>query len=68
MGIEMTDEDLQQADLTHLRVSDMTPEQKAEMRRRYVEFVRRLAKPPMAAPAPARVSKAMKWAPGTKIR
>jgi hypothetical protein len=67
MGIEMTDEDLQQADLTHLRVTEMTPEQKAEMRRRYVEFVRRLAKPPVAA-APARVSKATKWVPGAKAR
>jgi hypothetical protein len=64
----MTDEDLQQADLTHLRVTEMTPEQKAEMRRRYVEFVRRLAKPPVAAAAPVRTSKATKWVPGAKAR
>ena len=60
----MTDEDLQQADLSHLRLNDMTPAQKAEMRRRYVDFVRRLAKPPAG---PVRVTKATNWLP-RKIR
>ena len=42
----------------------MTPEQKTEMRRRYVDFVRRLAKPPAAA---SRVSKTAKWVPAKKV-
>jgi hypothetical protein len=64
-GFEMTDEDLQQADFSHLRLSEMTTEQKAEMRRRYVDFVRRLAKP---APASrTRSSKTAKWLPGKKV-
>ncbi len=65
MGVEMPDEDLQQADLSHLRLNDMTAAQKAEMRRRYVDFVRRLAKPPAS---PIRVSKATSWVPAKKIR
>jgi hypothetical protein len=65
MGVEMTDEDLHQADFSHLRLNDMTAAQKAEMRRRYVDFVRRLAKPPAS---PIRVSKSAKWVPAKKIR
>jgi hypothetical protein len=59
----MDDEDLQQADLSHLRLTEMTVEQKAEMRRRYVDFVRRLAKPPAPARRPATIGK---WMPGRK--
>lgn len=62
----MTDEELQQADLSHLGLAEMTPEQKAEMRRRYVDFVRRLAKPPAAASARS-AGKVAKWVPGKKV-
>ena len=63
----MKDEELRQTDLSHLRLADMTAEQKAEMRRRYVDFVRRLAKPPAGprrrtGPAPA------KWVPAKRVR
>jgi hypothetical protein len=59
----MDDDDLQQADLSHLRLTEMTVEQKTEMRRRYVDFVRRLAKPPTAKRKVATLSK---WMPGRK--
>lgn len=32
-------EDLRQADLSHLHIREMTPEQRDELRRRYREFV-----------------------------
>ena len=44
----MSDADLRQADLSHLSLAEMTQEQRAEMRRRYDDFVKRLAKPPAA--------------------
>jgi hypothetical protein len=47
----MSDDELRQADLSHLRIDQMTPEQKAEMRRRYDEFVRSIAG---RAPKPSR--------------
>ena len=35
----MTDDDLRQADLSQLNVRDMTPAQRAELKRRYRKFV-----------------------------
>jgi hypothetical protein len=62
----MQDEELRQADLSHLRLAEMTAEQKAEMRRRYVDFVRRLANPPARKARPA--AGAAKWMPGKRVR
>jgi hypothetical protein len=60
----MDDEDLHQADLSHLRLADMTPAQKAEMRRRYLDFVRHHAKPVQAKiRTPGNVTK---WVPGKR--
>jgi hypothetical protein len=64
----MQDEDLRQADLSHLRLGDMTDEQKAEMRRRYADFVSRLGKPPAPPPRRVKMPGPMKWAPAKKVR
>ena len=67
----MSDDELRQADLSHLRIDQMTPEQKAEIRRRYDEFVRSLAG---RAPKPSRNAasatppNATKWVPTKKVR
>jgi hypothetical protein len=42
----MDDQDLRQADLSHLSLTQMTAEQRAEMKRRYLEFVSHHAKRP----------------------
>jgi hypothetical protein len=62
------DETLSQADLSHLRIQDMTPEQRAELRRRYDAFVQHFGAGEEAAPrAPTkRKSPPRKWAPGDK--
>jgi hypothetical protein len=60
-------EDLRQADLSHLAVKDMTPEQRAELRRRYDEFVKnvvRAGERSQKLPGPAK--KLRKWVPGMK--
>ena len=56
-------EDLRQADLSHLALKDMTPEQRAEMRRRLDVFVGAMAKREVLPAAPKRVRK---WVPGMK--
>jgi len=63
---ETADEDLRQADLSHLAVGEMTTAQRTEMRRRYAEFLKRLAKPPAtrAMASPPRATG--KWVPGKK--
>ena len=62
--------ELRQADLSHLRLQDMTPGQRAELRRRYAYFVRqcRTAGGTAAASRPARAAKGRlpKWVPGAK--
>jgi hypothetical protein len=47
---------LRQADLSHLAVNEMTAAQRIEIRRRYADFVKHLAKPPAtkSRPSPAR--------------
>jgi hypothetical protein len=62
----MDHDDLRQADLSHLRLNDMTVEQRAEMRRRYLEFVQHHAKK-VAAP-PRRAAKPARWMPGRAAR
>lgn len=58
---------LQQADLSDLRLQDMTPSERAELKRRYEQFVRHFrgagATPRTAAAKPQRVRK---WTPGRK--
>jgi hypothetical protein len=65
MGAAMKNDDLTQADLSHLRVQDMTDAQRAELRRRFEDFVTRVVKRPLpgAAEKPTRVEK---WTPGMK--
>jgi hypothetical protein len=67
---EIIDEDeLSQADLSHLRVAEMTDAQKAELRRRYFAFVRVAAKVPPKRVAPKRAAGgSAKWIPGAKQR
>ncbi|HUH83197.1 MAG TPA: hypothetical protein VLX85_01230 [Stellaceae bacterium] len=61
------DETLTQADLSHLRLQDMTPEQRAELRRRYDAFVRHFGEgAPAAGAAASKKSAPRKWVPGAK--
>jgi hypothetical protein len=55
-------EDLRNADLSNLSVDDMSPEQRAEMRRRFRDFLQNVWK---AAPAtPSRPAKKIRrWVP-----
>jgi hypothetical protein len=56
-------EDLRNADLSDLSVRDMTPEQRAELRRRFRDFLQNVwtARPKGAAPsAPKKVKR---WVP-----
>ncbi len=66
-ALDPRDQNLRQADLSHLRVADMTAAQKAELHRRYLDFVRHHAKAGPAAPAVPRKA-ATKWVPGRKAR
>lgn len=59
--------DLEHADLTHLRLQEMTPSQRAELRRRYDLFVRHFGGTGAAAPKlPERKQRVTKWVPGAK--
>lgn len=62
------DETLRQADLSHLRLQDMTPEQRTELRRRYDAFVRHFddGAPPADGAAASKKSAPRKWMPGAK--
>jgi hypothetical protein len=63
----MADEDLRHADLSHLKLEDMTEAQRAEMRRRYADFVQRVVKPQSAPPKRSGdANPVRKWAPGMK--
>ena len=65
----MDDRDLRNEDLSHLSVQDMTAEQRAEMRRRYVDFVRRMVRAPARPPVPAnKPRRVKKWLPGVRPR
>ena len=63
---ETMDDDLRQADLSHLAVNEMTTAQRAEIRRRYADFIKRLAKPSTARPVPVPARTSTKWMPGMK--
>jgi hypothetical protein len=63
----MHDENLRQADLSHLEVKDMTPEQRAELKRRYDAFVRDVARRgPVRTRLPGAPKKLVKWVPGKR--
>lgn len=60
--------ELRQSDLSHLRLQDMNPDQRAELRRRYNDFVRHFGRGGTASrrqaerkPPPPR-----QWVPGAK--
>ncbi len=59
---------LRQADLSHLHLQDMTPPQRAELRRRYDDFVRHFGRDGMAPsryPEPKK-PRVRRWTPGAK--
>ena len=62
------EEELRQVDLSKLRIQEMTPAQRAELKRRYQDFVRHFdgaESPPAASPkVPAKPVR--KWVPGAK--
>ena len=64
----MGDNDLRNADLSQLSVRDMTPAQRAELKRRYADFVANFG-PTTAAKLPdgkAKTPKPKKWVPGKR--
>ena len=63
-GTEISDDELRQADLSHLAIGEMTPAQRTEIRRRYADFIKRLAKPPAAKPVASKTPASVKWVPG----
>ena len=60
------DKELRQADFSNLRIQDMTPRQRAELRRRYADFVRHFDGAPPVAAKPKAGKRISKWVPGTK--
>ncbi|HXP77370.1 MAG TPA: hypothetical protein VN823_24765 [Stellaceae bacterium] len=63
----MADDELRNADLSQLSVRDMTPAQRAELKRRYQTFVAAFG-PTTAAklPGKAKTPKPKKWVPGKR--
>ncbi len=62
----MGNDDLRNADLSKLGIRDMTPAQRAELKRRYAAFVANF-NPTTAARLPGKTqSKPKKWVPGKK--
>lgn len=62
------EEDLHQADLSGMAIKDMTPEQKAEMKRRFEEFVRAFKSSQPGASAKKAKPKVQKWTPQKAFR
>jgi hypothetical protein len=58
-------DDLSQADLSHLALKDMSAAQRAEIRRRFEDFIQKVAGSPMAAVKPKQKT-IRKWVPGMK--
>ena len=65
-GANAVTEQLRQADLSHLRLQEMTPEQRAELRRRYEDFTRHFVKSRPSSKAEAKPPQVRKWTPGAK--
>jgi hypothetical protein len=60
----MSDTDLRNADLSDVAIADMTPEQRAEMKRRYEDFVRTMIKAaPKNAARRRATGEAKPWVP-----
>ena len=60
-------EDLRNADLSDLSVRDMTPEQRAELRRRFRDFLQNVWKSGSPAAAPSAPKKVRRWAPTKRV-
>ena len=62
------EDELRQSDLSHLRLQDMNPDQRAELRRRYNDFVRHFGRGGTISPPPAesKPSPRRKWVAGAK--
>lgn len=58
-------EDLRQANLSHLTLKQMTPAQRAEVKRRFEEFVSNFIKT-TPAPQSDKIPRVRKWVPGMK--
>jgi hypothetical protein len=58
-------DDLRQANLSHLKINEMTAEQRAEIRRRFEEFVSAFTKSGPNQQITA-APKVRKWVPGMK--
>jgi|HubBroStandDraft_1064217.scaffolds.fasta_scaffold09904_4 hypothetical protein len=56
------DAELSHSDLSHLRLQDMTPAQRAELKRRYDHFVQNFRQKP--AEAKKQNAQVRKWVPG----
>lgn len=61
----MVDEDLSQVDLSAMTIKEMTPAQRAELRRRFESFVTAFVKVP-PNPRITAAPKVKKWVPGMK--
>ena len=62
----MGDDDLHNADFSQLSIRDMSPAQRAELKRRYAAFVANF-NPTSAAKLPGKTkAKPKKWVPGKK--
>ena len=64
----MRQDDLRQADLSRLTVSDMTPAQRAELKRRYQRFVANFQPETEAKPPAGPARKPKKWVPTKKVK
>ena len=62
----ISDDELRQVDLSHLAVGEMTVAQRSEIRRRYADFIKRLAKPSAPKPVTSKTPTSAKWVPGMK--
>ena len=64
----MSNDDLRQADLSHLSITEMTPAQRAELKRRYSHFVENFGPAPAKGGKDAPAPKPKKWVPTKKAR
>ena len=60
------DRPLAQQDLTHLRLQEMSPQERAELRRRYAAFIAHFGTTAAAPRPPAAVPRVRKWVPGER--
>jgi len=60
----MSNDDLRQADLSHLTVREMSPAQRAELKRRYAIFIANFGPASTKLPRAKRTGKPKKWVPG----